>query len=162
MAAAESPPILIRPARIHEARAVALVHVQADRETYQPIFGVAFRQVSLERSLQRWQTALAAGDVFLVAEDAGRIVGFVHAADAWMSALYILATHRRRGIGARLLVALRAALEARGVAEIGFQAVAANAGAIAFYQAQGARIVGLKTEGEGESAWEDLVFTLTL
>ena len=141
---------------------MALAHVRADRETYQPIFGEAFREVALERSLQRWQTALAAGDVFLVAEDAGQIVGLAHATDSWMSALYLLATYRRRGIGARLLDALRAALKARGVAEIGFQAVAGNVGAIAFYEAHGARRVGRKTDGDAEHSWEEVIFSLTL
>jgi ribosomal protein S18 acetylase RimI-like enzyme len=156
------PPVLIRPALIHEARAVALTHVRADRETYQPIFGDAFRKVAFERSLQRWQTALAAGEALLVAEQSGRIVGFTHAADAWMSALYLLATHRRRGIGSRLLGGLRTELKARGVSEIGFQAVADNAGAIAFYHACGARQVGRKSESDAESSWEEIVFVLRL
>ena len=49
---------------------------------------------------------------------------------------------------------------ARGVAEIGFQVVVGNLDAIAFYEAMGARPVGRKLEGEGDSAWEDVVFAL--
>jgi ribosomal protein S18 acetylase RimI-like enzyme len=152
--------IRIRPARPDEALAVAAVHILADRETYQPIYGAHFEQVELARSEQRWATALAAGDVLLVAEEGEQILGFAHATPSWMSALYLLATHKRRGIGLALLVALCDALQARGVSEIGFKAVAGNAGAIAFYEAVGARITGRQTSGEGEAAWEDILFTL--
>jgi ribosomal protein S18 acetylase RimI-like enzyme len=96
----------------------------------------------------------------LAAEDGGGMVGFAHASPSWMSALYLLSSHRRRGIGLGLLCALCEALRDRGVGEIGFQAVANNAGAIAFYEAVGAKAVGRKREGEGDESWEDIVFTL--
>ncbi len=152
--------VVIRPVRAGEARAVAAVHVQADRETYRPIFGARFEEVTQGESLARWEAALAAGDVFLAATDAGRMIGFAHAASGWMSALYLVASHHRRGVGARLLARLCAALRDRGVAEIGFQAVADNAGALAFYEAMGARRVGVALQGEGDAAWEDVVFAL--
>ncbi len=139
---------------------MAEIHVQADRETYQPIFGAHFEAVEIGRSELRWEAALAAGDVLLVAVEEGRIVGFTHATPTWMSALYLLGTHLRRGIGLGLLVALCEALQARGVAEVGFKAVAGNSGAIAFYEAIGARIIGRQTQGEGEAAWEDILFSL--
>jgi ribosomal protein S18 acetylase RimI-like enzyme len=154
--------LLIRPVIPDDVLAVATTHVQADRETYQPIFGVRFQEVEIGGSQLRWDTALGAGEVLLAAEIDGRIVGFVHASETWMSALYLLASHHRRGIGLRLLLALCDELEARGVTEIGFQAVADNAGAIAFYEAVGAKAVGRKLEGEGDGAWEDIVFTLAI
>lgn len=139
---------------------MAEVHIQADRETYQPIFGACFQAVEIGRSELRWESALAAGDLLFVAVEHARIVGFAHATPAWMSALHLLETHQRRGVGLALLVALCAALRERGVAEIGFKAVAGNTGAIAFYRAVGARITGRQTTGEGEAAWEDVLFTL--
>jgi len=154
--------LLIRPITADEVLAVATTHVRADRETYEPIFGAKFREVEIGRSQLRWDTALGAGDVLLAAVVSGRIIGFAHATATWMSALYLLASHHRRGIGLRLLVALCDELQTRGVSEIGFQAVAGNAGAIAFYQAVGAKAVGRKLEGEGDEAWEDIVFTLTI
>jgi ribosomal protein S18 acetylase RimI-like enzyme len=152
--------IRIRPARADEALAVAAVHIRADRETYQPIFGAQFKAVELAGSELRWAAALAAGDVLLVAVEDERIVGFAHATPTWMSALYLLATHQRRGVGLDLLVALCEVLRARGVAEVDFKAVAGNTGAIAFYQTVGARITGRETQGEGAAAWEDILFTL--
>jgi GNAT superfamily N-acetyltransferase len=161
-AGASGPAVVIRPARREEAHAIALVHVRADRETYAPIFGAGFQEVALEESRLRWETALAAGDVFLVAEDEGRIVGFGHATNDWMSALYLVATHLRRGIGSRLLAALRAELRARGAAEVGFKAVAGNERALAFYAAQGAREIDRRRQGEGDAGWEDVHFVLPI
>jgi L-amino acid N-acyltransferase YncA len=160
MSRASHASIVIRPAGPGEARAVAETHVRADAETYAPIFGSAFRPVGMEASLRRWETALAAGDVLLVAEAEGRLVGFAHASASWMSALYLLAGFKRRGLGLSLLCALCAELRRRGVAEIGFKAVAANADAIAFYTAVGAKVVGRETGGEGEAIWEELRFAL--
>jgi GNAT superfamily N-acetyltransferase len=77
-----------------------------------------------------------------------------------MSALYLVASHKRRGIGTALLAALCEAVRARGIGEICFQCVAANADAIAFYERVGARRVGRKWEGEGADAWEEVVFVL--
>jgi ribosomal protein S18 acetylase RimI-like enzyme len=150
----------IRPVRASEAATVARVHVQADAETYRLLFGAHFHAVPIDESLARWETALATGDVFLVAEDEGDIVGFVHAHGDWMSALYLLPAHQRRGVGRTLLSELCAAVQARGVAEIRFDCVATNANAIAFYEAMGARRTGRKWEGEGDDAWEEVLFAL--
>jgi GNAT superfamily N-acetyltransferase len=154
--------IQIRPVRADETADVARTHVRADAETYAPIFGAKFRPVEFDQSLARWEAAVTASDVFLAAVDDEALVGFAHATETWLSALYLMATHHRQGIGARLLSATCEALSARGVSEIGFQAVAANLGAIAFYEAMGARQVGRKIEGEGDDAWEDVVFRLAI
>jgi GNAT superfamily N-acetyltransferase len=150
----------IRPVRSDEAAAVASVHVQADMETYRPLFGARFRAVPMDESLARWQAALAAGDVFLAAEAEGAIVGLAHAHGDWMSALYLLASHQWRGVGRALLAELCAAVRARGVAEIRFQCVATNENAIAFYEAMGGRRTGRKWEGEADEAWEEVLFAL--
>jgi|HubBroStandDraft_5_1064220.scaffolds.fasta_scaffold46389_2 GNAT superfamily N-acetyltransferase len=152
--------VTIRPAGADEAMAIAEVHVRADRETYEPIFGRHFEEVDIDRSQLRWDTALSAGDVLLVAVEEDRIIGFAHATPTWMSALYLLASRHRRGIGLALLIALCEALRARGVTEIGFKAVADNVNAIAFYAAVGAKAVGRDTQGDGDAQWEDIVFTL--
>ena len=150
----------IRRVRADEAAAVARVHVRADAETYRPLFGAHFQAVPTSESVARWEAALAAGDVFLVAEDAGAIVGLAHAHGDWMSALYLLAPFQRRGVGRALLSELCAAVQARGVAEIRFDCVATNDNAIAFYEAMGARRTGRRSAGEGDAAWEELLFAL--
>jgi ribosomal protein S18 acetylase RimI-like enzyme len=151
----------IRAVRPDEALIVARVHLQADEETYRPIFGPRFQLQSQGQFLQRWQAALAADDVFLASvDDGGAVVGFAHAHEDWMSALYVLAAHKRRGVGKALLRALCGAARARGVRELRFDCVADNANAIGFYEAQGARQVGRKQAGEGADAWDELIFAL--
>ena len=152
--------ITLRSSRADEATEIAKVHVQADWETYSPIFGTKARRVDLAVSQARWASALNAGDVLLVAIEDDRIIGLGHARNDWMSALYLLASHRRRGIGARLLSELRRRLGGRGVETFGFQVVAANHDAIAFYEAQGARRLGSRMEGAGEDAWEDYIYEI--
>ena len=114
------------------------------------------------QSLSRWEAAFVAGDELLVADDRGRVVGLIHASETWMSALYILASHHRRGLGRTLLAELWQRLLARGVRRIGFDCVAESARAIAFYTAMGAKPVGRKWEGEGALAWEEVVFQLEI
>jgi GNAT superfamily N-acetyltransferase len=152
--------VRIRPAGPDEAMAIAKAHVRADRETYQPIFGLHFQEVDIDGSQLRWDTALGAGDVLLVAEEDGEIVGFAHATPTWMSSLYLLASHQRRGLGLALLLMLCEWLQARGVTEIGFKAVTNNTNAIAFYEAVGARAIGRETQGEGAARWEETLFKL--
>ena len=75
----------IRPVLPGEALAVARMHVRADRATYRPIFGARFKGVAVAQSKARWEAALVADDILLAAVEGGRIVGFAHAAGAWMS-----------------------------------------------------------------------------
>jgi len=152
--------VTIRPARPDEALAVARAHVRADFETYQPIF----REQTVRRDLGamrlRWSEALAAGDDLLVAEAEGKVVGFAHVRGDWLSALYLIGRYRRRGIGRRLIAELRARARARGIERLRLNVVAANAPAIAFYEAHGGRAIGREIIHEGDRAWEDLVFEL--
>ncbi len=152
--------VTIRDATAADVAAIAATHVQADDETYRPIFGERFRIRTLAESEARWRNALAAGDVLLVAEEGGQVVGLAHAHGAWMSALYLLASHHRRGIGAALLGALCRAVQARGIAQIQFDCVDGNLRAIAFYEAIGAHGIGRQSNGEGALAWEEIVFAL--
>ncbi len=151
----------IRPARLHEALAIARAHVQADFETYEPIFRERTIRRDLEAMRARWREALEAGDDLLVAEDSsGKIVGLAHVRGDWLSVLYLLADYRRQGIGHALLAELRRRGRRRGIDTLRFHVVAANADAIAFYERQDAQAVGRETLSEGGHTWEDLVFEL--
>jgi hypothetical protein len=46
------------------------------------------------------------------------------------------------------------------VTEIRFDCVAINDNAIAFYEAMGARWTGREWRGEGDDAWEEVLFAL--
>jgi GNAT superfamily N-acetyltransferase len=152
--------VAVRRARPLEVMATAVVHVEADFETYRPIFGYRTVRRDFAASCARWSKALAAGDDLLVAEVDGRIVGMAHASGDWLSALYLRAAHRRRGLGRRLLAHLCRFARMRGVEMLRFQVVAENHAAIGFYEHLGGRAVGRRTQSEGDQAWEDLVFEL--
>ena len=151
---------IVRDAIAADLGAIVAAHVQADAETYRPIFRERFRERTRLECDRRWRDAFAAGDVLLVAEDQERVVGFAHAHGDWMSALYLLASHYRQGLGLALLSELCRQTAARGLRAIEFQCVADNANAIAFYETMGARRIGDKTEGEGDHRWKDLIFRL--
>ena len=122
----------IREAKLDDVPALARVHVQADWDTYAPLFGYRANALEPTESELRWRRALCDGDTLLVASDGGKIVGLGHARDARIGALYLLRSHQRRGIGKALLSALLTALNKCGVAEARFDVVASNESAIAF------------------------------
>ncbi|MGH6985949.1 MAG: GNAT family N-acetyltransferase [Caulobacteraceae bacterium] len=155
--------IKIRRAGGEEAEAIALCHVEADWQTYAPIFGARAVKRELSASLARWEAALAAGDEIWVAQDDGgaAILGFAHLHCDWMGALYLLEAWRRRGIGSALLSKVRRRAREQGFARIRFQVLEENRAAVAFYEARGARSTGkVMVSEEGKESWRDLVFEM--
>jgi len=149
---------LIRPATAADADAIAAVHVQAHRETYARHFGAAYRAPALEQRQALWAGALAGpGRAFVACADS-RIVGFGHHYGHEITSLYLLADWHRRGLGRALFQHLLAAVAAAGQAEAHWAVLAANAPAIAFYEAQGARRIGRRIDPH--DGMEDLVYSL--
>ena len=139
--------IQIREAQLEDVPALARVHVQADWDTYAPLFGCRAYALEPSASELRWYRALSDADTLLVASDGPEIVGLGHARGARIGALYLLRSHQRLGIGRALLSALLAALNKRGVAEARFDVVARNEAAIAFYLSCGAYALAKSSTG---------------
>jgi GNAT superfamily N-acetyltransferase len=109
--------ITIRLASLADAFGIARVHVSSWRSTYRGIVPEAVLDgLSVEDRSVRWTQNLAQdvdkGWFTLVAEDAGRVVGFASAGPersedpvftGELGALYLLATHQRLGLGRRLV-----------------------------------------------------------
>ncbi|MDX2166190.1 MAG: GNAT family acetyltransferase [Deltaproteobacteria bacterium] len=80
-------------------------------------------------------------ELFLVGEDAGRIMATVLAGydgvRGWIYHLAVAPSARRRGHGAALMRAAEAALAARGCPKVNLQVVAENAGVVRFYERLG-------------------------
>jgi GNAT superfamily N-acetyltransferase len=150
----------IREATPDDIPAIARVHVQADWDTYSPLFGSQAYPLELGESECRWRRALE-GDMLLVASAAADIIGLGHARGDRIGALYLLRSYQRRGIGRALLTRLLAALNRRGVAEARFDVVAINVNAIRFYQALGAYPVGRCINRDPRGDTEDLVFAIS-
>ncbi len=153
--------IEIRRAGPDDAEAIARVHVRAHGETYPPLLAPQpYAAPDLALRSAQWRGALGGPGAAFVASDGGRVVGFGHLHDDTITTLYILASHHRRGIGRRLLARLLSELSTRGVAEARFDVLARNAGAIAFYEAEGARPIGRRTVEEADGTFEDIVYAI--
>jgi GNAT superfamily N-acetyltransferase len=107
--------IQIREATAEDVPAIARVHVEADWETYAPLFGAEAYMPTVAESEDRWQRASAGDGLLLVACDQGMIVGLGHAHGDRVDALYILPTYHRRGIGRTMFARLIAFLCGCGV-----------------------------------------------
>src|SRR5262245_35779220 len=119
--------IEIRRATWADVPEMARVHVQADWDTYAPLFGAQAYRLDIAESVRRWRQALENGGTLLVPTDRGVIVGLGHAHADRIDALYLLSAYHRRGIGKAMLAQLLRALHDRGVAEARLDVVAVNA-----------------------------------
>jgi L-amino acid N-acyltransferase YncA len=106
----------IRLARQGDESAIAAVHVESWKTTYQGLVEESYlASLSVERREAMWKGAIERGydnSCLYVAEAAGEIVGFASGgaertkkfgADAEMYAIYLLKEHQGKGIGKRLV-----------------------------------------------------------
>jgi GNAT superfamily N-acetyltransferase len=114
----------IRRATVEDLPAIAKVHVEADWDTYAPLFGAAAYRLEVAESELRWRRALHGDGLLLVASDHGAIVGLGHAVDDRIDALYLLSGYHRRRIGKAMLSRLLRFLNARGIAQAQLDVVA--------------------------------------
>jgi len=168
--------IAVRKAGTEDAAAIAVVHVEAWRETYRGIVPDDFlKNLSLQRRTDQWVSMLAdEGNVYhraFVAEMDGQIVGFSNFGlarevdlgfDGELFAIYILRMAHKQGIG-RLLV--EGAV--RGLRELGCRSmlvwVLKDNPARGFYECLGGRYVTEKPIEIGDASllevaygWQDL------
>ena len=99
--------------------------------------------ISYSRTTLRYFLTLPSADC-VVAEEGGRIVGFVVSEEnpplAHIITLDVEAKHRRHGVGTALLDALEANLALRGVRSILLETAIDNEPAVAFWKRHGYRI----------------------
>jgi GNAT superfamily N-acetyltransferase len=90
----------LRAARPDESDVVADVHAASATVAFAHIYGG--EPFPLARTRERWRTF---ADRIVVADEAGRVVGFAAFDDAELHALYVLPERQGRGLGDRLLAA---------------------------------------------------------
>ena len=82
-----------------------------------------------------------ADELFFVAHDAGSVVGTVMAGydghRGWLYSVAVDPAHRKRGIGAALVMHAEKALVARGCMKINLQVLGGNEAVVGFYEALG-------------------------
>lgn len=112
--------VVVRHARRRDAAGIARVYVDTWRSAYDGILPAGFLdKLSVSTQTTSWQRVIRSGDVVLVAEADGEIVGFASGGremerdEFFRGEIYTLYVHpsaQRRGIGAELLVEMLRAL----------------------------------------------------
>lgn len=145
---------MIRPARVDDAAQIALVHVRSWQEAYRGLMPQAYLDaLDPARRVDRWARSLAETEPagrggVLVAEDGGRVVGFIgyspsHDDDAdqdqvgEVGAIYLRADTWGKGIGRRLMDTALGHLAETGFNEATLWVLGTNVRARRFYEAGG-------------------------
>lgn len=167
--------MIIREAKIEDAAAIAKVHVDSWRTTYQGIVpGQYLAGLSYERSEWMWRDILSNSQPLnftVVAEDdQGNIVGFANGGreregnptyTGEVFAIYLLAEFQRRGIGSQLMVVLVSRLIQSGLTSLLVWVLEENPGR-RFYERLGGKLGSQKVLNIGGAnltivsyVWED-------
>lgn len=134
--------MILRPARMEDASALARLHLAArDAIPLPRLHGVAETALFHERLIDRAWVIIAAAD------ENSPPLGYAALADSVLEQFYVAPTALRRGIGAALLHAARR--QAGGAVTL--WCFAHNARALAFYRRFGAVVIG----AEGPEANEE-------
>jgi GNAT superfamily N-acetyltransferase len=143
----------IREATPEDAQRIARVHLESWKTTYPGIIAQSYIDgLKVEDGEARWRDRLTqdGGPIVFVAEDDAGIFGFaaggaiMHPVDGFdgeLGAVYLLASHQKRGAGAALVRRMAAALRNRGFQNMVVWALAANP-ACGFYERMGGVRVG--------------------
>lgn len=147
-------PIVIRPARLGDALAIAALHHVAVHKLAAPFYPREVLEhwsppVTITGAERRYRETQEDGGLTLLAEHDGGLAGFgVAIPEAGeIAACYVAPELSRRGIGRTLLGAMEATVSAHGVHEIN---VRASLNSKSFYSA-----FGYHVSGRGEYRFED-------
>lgn len=177
----EPQPATIRAATVEDSAAIGRLHVAAWRETYRGLVpDPALDALSEVGRVAQWRAGLsrgAKGPIVFVAEEADEsLIGFGAAGpardaklacDSEITALYILQSGQRRGVGRALLLQITDALRQRGRQTMGLWVLAANAPARRFYEKLGGTAAATRSDqsdgwvcDEVAYVWRNLDLTL--
>jgi GNAT superfamily N-acetyltransferase len=162
----------IRPAVVHDARAIAEVHVESWKSTHQGIFPEALLNgLSVGQRESFWRNLLQAhppsSSITLVGCDpGGAVVGFVSGGkerscrlgfDAELYAIYLRQEAQRKGLGALLVRQLALELIARGSSSMAVWVVALNP-ARRFYEHLGGKAIGQQQIERGGQTFLEVAY----
>ena len=149
----------IRPARPDDVPAIAKVHVDSWRTTYQDVLPKSYlNDLSYDAREAMWGESFGeeSSSFLIVAEDEGKVVGFSAGGatrqdtpetrdyGGELYAVYTLESYQRRGLGRRLVAAVAEELIERGFETMITWVIEDNA-ACRFYERLGGNLVGSKT-----------------
>ena len=128
-------PAIIRRATPADADGITPVHVASIRT----LCATDYTPEQIDawagwKSPDKYRAAMEAGEVFFVAELNGRVVGFSVLFGEEVKALYLHPDYVGRGIGRRLLEAVEAEAQSKGIAELRLTSTLTS---VRFYEACG-------------------------
>jgi GNAT superfamily N-acetyltransferase len=162
----------IRPAAIHDARAIAEVHVESYKSAYRGIFPEALLNgLSVEKRESFWRDSLAAPEppsaITMVGCDVGgSVVGFVSGAkertgqlgcDGELYAIYLRPEAQRRGLGALLVRQFVHELVTRGFSSMAVWVLELNP-AGKFYERLGGKVIGQQQIERGGQTFIEVAY----
>ncbi len=161
--------MILRPATLCDVDGIACVHVQAWRESYGELIPqAALDALSIEKRAAQWRHTLGNPDrSTFVAEAGGTVCGFASGGGIlWsrlstgseVSALYLLDTVKRRGVGRALFQAELTALAGRGFTSAGLWVLTGNSPARRFYEAMGGRAAESRIDTMGGLALDEISY----
>lgn len=168
--------VIIREAVVADAEGIARVHVASWQTTYQGIVSAGFlASMSAEGRIPKWQQILETlGEraFVFVAEDDGKIIGFVNGMDerennpqytGEVGGIYLLKEAQRQGTGRKLIQTAARELARRGHASLLLWVLKDNLPARKFYETLGGKIlrekpvtIGNQTLPEISYGWDNL------
>lgn len=143
----------VRPATPQDAHAIALVHVESSRTTYEGIFSESSIAAFPYRKRYWWNEALTKPEPLSVTlvgcDESERVVGFVSGGaertgrlgcDAEIYAMYLLQEAQRQGLGSLLVRRLSRELQSFGFTSMAVWVLARNPSRN-FYEAFGGKVI---------------------
>jgi ribosomal protein S18 acetylase RimI-like enzyme len=139
----------IRRASVSDAAEIAAVHVRTWQAAYQHVFGSErLEQLDGTRRVTGWTRALNEGESIFVADDDGRVVGFVSVGACELYAIYTLPEVWGSAAGPALMRAAVAQLRDDGCAEAFLWVLEDNPRARRFYEREGWELDGGRKEDD--------------
>ena len=171
-------PILpLRLASPDDAEELAALHVASWHESYVGILPEQMlSRLSVRGRAKTWARILAdrtTGSVVYVAQDDGRFVAFGAACpqrdpelradgfDGEFSAIYVLRSHQRRGIGREIMLTLAQALRGTGRRGAALWVLSQNSSARRFYERLGGELLKERTEKRADGTLVEVAYGWT-
>ena len=156
-----SPTIELRQAKASDAAALRAILRDTFESTWRPNVTEAGALAFLNEDRP---TAYVAerGLEFWVCELDGEVVGLIHWHDDFVHALHVLASHARRGVGARLMDKAEAEIASAGFAAVMLETDTFNQRSQAFYAARGYQEARRYPDTEGNSGLTTILLVKSL
>jgi GNAT superfamily N-acetyltransferase len=139
----------IRRASVSDAAEIAAVHVRTWQAAYAHVFGVErLAHLDVDRRVAGWTRELSAGEPIFVADEEGRVVGFVSVGACELYAIYALPEAWGNGAGPALMRAAVGQLREDGCGEAVLWVLEDNPRARRFYEREGWEADGGRKEDD--------------